>query len=242
MASYPKPPAIEVLCEVQFILKQPWKPTYTGQFYSKFAKEFPIIEPRKSFGVKVDPSGMSVETRPDETTQFFNENRDELIQFGPAVLSVNKLKPYYGWKTLRTRFFSALGKYLKVVEPIGVQRASLRYINRIDVKEYRNYAAVKQMLNLYPVIPAGINQEMYSINTLIEIPVKKDKEIISIGLLTLQPVDQMTAPIQVDISYQLFKEGLVKPEDLNEWFDAAHEKINHTFENLITEKCRQTFL
>jgi uncharacterized protein (TIGR04255 family) len=67
--------------------------------------------------------------------QLVAEKGTRLVGIGEDQLTVHMLRPYSKWEDFRPRIVQAIEAYRDTVNPEGVNRIGLRYINRIAVPE-----------------------------------------------------------------------------------------------------------
>ena len=99
--------------------------------------------------------------------QLVTENERRIVGVGPDVLSVHMLRPYQdvtdpmhgGWQEFRSRIENALNTYWTVANPEGINRISIRYINKIVFDRTRvplgDY--LKCILPTVPGLPQTVN-------------------------------------------------------------------------------------
>jgi len=132
--SYPNPTIVEALCEVHFRLPGGWEPSLAGELFKRIQDEYPEMEPMSEVSVQLEhgPAGVLQRIEPArQKTRFKHADRPLLIHLAENMLTVNVLKPYPGWATMRSDVLSGWRHCREVLEPESVQRVGLRYINRI---------------------------------------------------------------------------------------------------------------
>ncbi len=237
---YQHPPVVEALCEFLFTPNQPWDITLSGLFHEKIKKNFP----EKNFKVNLIGSQISMQSLPQEITnkisvafilQFFNKEKNSLVQLGKDLLAVNRLKPYTSWEEFKKMINDNLFAYQEVFNPQNVKNFHLRFINKMEfeIKEFK----INKYFNYYPHFPskAGTFQEFV---TKIDIPLRESSEKITLLLGTTLPSKEDSISIVLDIDYSLALEKSMDKEEIETLLEHAHEEVENTFENSITEDLR----
>ncbi len=145
---YKNPPIEEALCELRFRPGQDWDLTMPGRLHGEIRDDYPgkprqqnVVEAALQTQVGQPPNVMFREGV--VKVQLVTEDGTRMVALGPDVLSVHMLRPYQdpaapeksGWDEFRPRLESALDAYWRVVEPVGVHRIGIRYINKIVVPQ-----------------------------------------------------------------------------------------------------------
>ena len=244
---YKNPPIDEAICEFRFEPSQDWDPTIPGKLHVELANEYS--------GKPQEQRALGLEWNPQEQQMSYNEGlaRVQLptedgtrkVGVGPDLLSVHMLRPYHsellfdtsGWGEFRQRIERALDSIWKVVQPVGVRRVGLRYINKIFIpqrlviiNEYLN-SALPQVSGL-PTSPNGfVSRAEYTYPDGIRI-------ILSQGTIEA-PENHSGYLLDLDViwenpEYITKEEALAKAGDLR-----ARER--EIFESVITDKAREVF-
>lgn len=237
---YENPPLIEALCEFQFESNQPWDWTIPGLVYDKIKSDFPKKRQQNMLEVEMTAEEKTIAQRVKggvARMQFLREDENVLVQVGPDLLVVNHLKPYYNWINFKRYTFDVLEIYQKIVNPKGIRRVVLRYINRVEIPE--RHFEIEDYILAVPSIPHSIPQIFRSFITRVEIPFQSDS-----GILVLQtgmiPLENMAA-FQMDLSFISIKLELIVIDSAPAWIENAHDIIEQTFETCITDKSRAIF-
>jgi len=238
---YSNPPIEEALCEFHFIASQPWDMTQPGLFYEEIREEYPEKKQLLEYGIdfKGERGAIEQKVRMSPRIQFFSSDGKALVQLSADLLTINFLKPYPTWEIFKPKIFYNLEKYMKIAKPKKFDKIGLRYINKIKFSkmpiELSNY------FNFYPLIPNNLPQEHGPFNLGIEIPYESGRDILNIKLISMMPDKKGDAPILLDIRYNLIKPEELSENEIQEWIENAHERIEYAFEECITDKCREMF-
>jgi uncharacterized protein (TIGR04255 family) len=240
---YKNPPIVEALCEFQFVPTQLWDITVAGLLYEKIKDEFPLKQQQVGFRVAVQPGEGEVPEQKIEFTpprmQFFNNDKNSLVQIGPDLLTVNYLKPYPTWEKFKPLILKILGKYIDIANPKGFRRIGLRYINKIDFDQHE--IVLMNYFNYYPSIPNNLPQTLKTFQATVEIPYDNERDTLRLTLGTLIPEKPDTFSLMLDLDYiMVLPEGIALNEVSN-WLEDAHTKIDNAFEACVKDECRKLF-
>lgn len=235
---YKNSPIIEALCEIQFEPSAGWDLTVPGLIYEEikdtFSKRLQLQPPQISLN---DIDTMEITGQIVPLMRFQRTDDLALIQIGPNLLTVNYLKPYSSWEEFFPLIERGLTTYRKVVNPNGIQRITLRYINRIEIP-------TPIILEKYFEFRPFIAKKLQTINAFIagiQIPYQDNRDILNIQLSSMPDVSPDKAAILLDLSYLLVNPGAITWDVVSEWIQVAHESIEEMFEASITEDLRLIF-
>lgn len=238
---YNQSPLTEVVAEFNFIPSSQWNGTIPGLIYSNIKKDFPLIKQREGMIGKpiptADPTKRMIE--PVELVQFWNKTETLLIQSGKDILTINALKPYPTWEKFYPHITSAFDGYCKVANPKGLSRASLRYINTIEVPN-KNFKFENNFQFQIPK-PKNLNQELRYFNTHIEYNMN-EVDVIAIKISNAPSSNKNLKGIILEIEVIMNKFNGMTVKGVNKWLDAAHEIINETFETSLTDTLKNSYL
>ncbi len=240
---YKNPPLVEALCEFQFISNQPWDMTVPGLVYEKIRDEFPDKQEQIGIGFQLRPTEKGIEHKIEPTLpkiQFFKKDKSAVVQIAQDLLVVNCLKPYPSWQGFKPLIIKNLNIYREVVNPKGFKRIELRYINvfefdksEIELTDYFRY---------YPFIPDSLLQKHSSFLCRVEFPFEEGNETLMIAIGTIIPGKPNLLSILLDIDYAMVTPEYVSPQDVSNWLEKAHQKIEGVFEGCITDKTREILM
>lgn len=237
---YQNPPIVEALCEFQFISDTPWSDTFHELFYEKIKRNFPTKQKQVNFGIEIKQDNQSVEYKQmpaTERMQFLNESKVALVQLSPDILTINHLKPYPNWEKFKPSIIDTLKQYCDVVNPKGLKRIGLRYINKIDIKEEKVF--LENYFNFFPKLPDTLPKQHGNFNIRIEFSYEKDKLLLTFGTIVSGQADVVSFIFDLDYNVNIPTE--IKFENIDSWLDKAHKNIEDTFEACITDKCKMLF-
>lgn len=240
---YDKPPLLEAIFEVRFPQATSWDLAIPGLIYERLKERFPQREAKiaQEMNIVSGPEGFKQEIRTTERSLFFQSDRKMLVQVGPRVVSVHCLKPYPGWATFKSaieEIYNALGE---VVETKQLEKIALRYINRIEITESK--IEPKDYFNLYIYLGEKLPQDMVNFNIECIFPYERERDLCRLQFATLPPPtpSQPMFNFLLDIGYFLATPQVIKSEEVLNWVEIAHQRIQDIFEGSITNKLRALF-
>jgi uncharacterized protein (TIGR04255 family) len=240
---YQKPPLIEAIFEANFIAEA-WDMTMVGDFYKQINHDFPIkmTKEQAGLGIEINQTGANIVNRNQKSiTQFFNEQKNQLVQVSTNMLAVNSLPPYMSWDNFKALIVRCLAHYQEVAKPKGFASIMLRYINKVNIGEECSYDNMRRYFHLLPHIPDGLPHSATSLNTNIEMPFDERSNILSIVQATLLPEMDMQAPVLFDLNFICIKPQTVALEHIENWLEHAHTQIERIFEDSLTTEAKQSF-
>lgn len=234
---YKNPPLVEAVFEL-FYTSNSWSSITPGMFYNEIKNKFPnISQTQGGFGIAFDGKGLKIGSGNGDLTQYKNSNNDTIIQLSSNLLTVNKLPEYKGWESFLEVITYAIDTLKHIVEIEKIDRIGLKTLNKIDIKSH-SLDQLKKYFSVYPNLPSNINNDLNSIQINLETPIIEKKEILAILMATLLKEPYYEAPVMFQIYMTRISDI---PENYTEWLESAHEKLSETFENSLTEFCKNQF-
>jgi uncharacterized protein (TIGR04255 family) len=127
--------------------------------------------------------------------------------------------------------------YKEIAKPKGFRRIGLRYINvfefddlNIELEDYFSY---------YPLVPKGFPNKLDAFLCRMELPYQEERLILT--LATIMPEKENLLSITLDLDYVMNIPERIYFNDVSEWLDKAHERVEGAFEACITEALRRSF-
>ena len=240
---YKNSPIIEAVCEFRFAPSLSWDPTIPGVIYEKIKDIFPKKRrvQIQEFTFTAEEKGMKQEVKTSERAQFLHEEEKIFMQVGQDVLSVHHLKPYSSWSNFYTFIVKAFNTYREIANPTGIQRIGLRYINRMEIP--KEPIEIEGYFNFRPYIGENMPQEISSIFSGAVFNFEGGKHLMKVQLKDIpmsKPSTGLSAFI-FDMDYFTASPGSVNIEDIENWLNIAHERIEKIFEEALTEETKKLF-
>ena len=220
--SYPNPTIVEAVSEIHFSLAPglSWSPSTPGALWREIATEYPDVDP-------IVESGVEVRVKPDGSLdhviterkryRFTHTSKSKLVQLSENVFSLNHLKPYPGWPTVKDELIRVWRQFTKIVEPSGVTRIGLRYVNAIQRDGQDELAS--RWLQETPFLPRQPLQSLPPFSSRVEARLEKtNRAIVSMGI----------GKKDVQFGYIVFDIDCIREENI----DATAESISDAAEDL----------
>lgn len=240
---YEKAPLLEAVFEIRFTQRASWDLTIPGLIYERIKGRFPQKERRvaQEIGIVVGPEGLTQQARTSELSLFFQQDRKMLVQVGPRVVSLHCLRPYPGWGLFKESIAEIYNAIENVVEIKELERIALRYINMIEIDEKR--IEPKDYFNIYIFLGEQLPQDMVHFNIECVFPYEEGRDVCRIQFTTPFPTTPTPTGINflLDIGYFLANPESIRSEQVLEWLEMAHQRIQNIFEGSITDKLRKLF-
>ena len=246
---YQKPPIIEALCEFNFEPGQLWDGTLPGLLYNEVKEDFPKRQPETivQLGIQImgqNPPGSAAVPAPSIAApqaftrlRFLSEDERAMVQIGPDLLAINRLRPYSSWNDFKPLVLRVLTKYQKVARPKGIRRIGVRYINRIEIP--LSEVKVDDYLVAFPNLPDALPQRINVWVQRSEIPFDSEGTLI-IQTGSVREAGLSGIAFLLDLDFVISGESFAL-EVADDKIEMAHEKVELAFEECITDKSRKLF-
>ena len=247
---YRNPPVEEALCEFRFQPDQEWDLTIPGRLHVELGNEY-TGKPQEQKVVNVSlnaqegqPSKLSYEEGYAKT-QLVTEDGKRQVGVGKDVLSVHMLRPYQdprlpeksGWDEFRGRVENALGAYWKVMQPKGVNRVGIRYINKIVIPQ--RMVRVDSYLKCALPEVRGLPDLLGSFMSRVEYNYKDGVRLILSQGATDAPKGHVGFLLDLDVIWE--STDWVVRDDALARVDDLRAREREAFEIVITDKARELF-
>jgi len=153
-----------------------------------------------------------------------------LAQMGSFTLS--RLEPYEAWENLYAEANRLWKLYLRIMEPVSINRVAVRYINRLPIpRQLRDF---NDYLTAPPDVPPRLPQTLMAFKTRLVIPLPDLDAIAIIDQGTIKPTPE-THPVVLDIDVS--KQVTCEPGSDEAWdlLTRFREVKNRIFFESITE-------
>lgn len=238
---YKNPPLIEASCEFQFELDAPWDKGIEDFLYEQAHAAFPewhqVVQMNTNITTTPETTEPQSETSP--LIQFLRDDEKAIIQAGPHTLAVSHLKPYPSWSEFLALIDRAFKTYSETVNPSRIDSIKLNYINRIEIigEDIR----LGDYFEFSPFVGKRMPQSFGAFIVGIQIPFENERDILRLQSRNITVEQPHLAVIVLELSYVLMKPEEVALDDIIEWLDSAHSRIEETFEACITDQLRHIF-
>ncbi len=237
---YESSPIIEALSEVYFS-KSKNDFTVWGDLNNKLKKSYPKVEeilvPKTELKLSQDGKSKEGVVSHGKLLRFYKNDKTQIVQANKDFVSINQLKPYYGFKRFMADTKKALSTYIEVVSPQIVDRIGMRYINQINIPKM-NFE-LGAYFKFMPQIPSEVTDGINDVLLQIRFTPKKSKHLVTTSLRSGVAGNQMVffldiydiLPINNEVDLNLILDTL----------EEAHDNVESVFEGFITDKARKLF-
>lgn len=243
---YNNPPIEEAICEFRFEPSQDWDPTIPGKLHVELADEY-SGKPQEQRAIGMEWNAQERQLRYNEglaKVQLATADGTRKIGVGPDVLSVHMLRPYHspclsdtsGWGEFFPRIERALESHWKVVQPAGVRRVGVRYINKILIPQRtaligEYLACVLQQVTGLPTNPNSLfSRAEYTYGDGIRL-------ILTQG--SIETSEDLGYLLDIDVIWES-GEAVTRDVALEEARN-LRKRERDIFESVITDKARELF-
>jgi len=240
---YKSPPLVEAVFEL-FFQAENWSFISMASFYAEIKDQFPEIGASKNgIGITInDGNGLILGEPENKLAQFKNISGDTVIQLSNSLLTVNKLPKYDCWESYLKTIQYILTAFNKTVKTRSINRFGLKMLNKVDVGEIHSYDNFLKHFKVYPVSPNS-TRSLEMTNTQFQFEFSLDSnhtEFLALSFLTGLNEPEMNSPVIFQLYRTKMQDGL-EISDISNWLEAAHSSLTTTFEDCITDYCRETF-
>lgn len=239
---YSNPPIVEVVCDFRFRVKDPNDLTVPGRFYERIQKDYPVREELHEFEVGLVLSQKELQQKLRTKLlgmQYRTEDGKHLIRVAPDLVSAHRLSPYLSWEDFFPKVELAFKTFLDIVQPEGLERVGLRYIDRVVIPT--TSFELSEYFLIYPKTPDGTLANIAQFFMRLEIPFHEERDRLIIMLHNPPESTGETTFIILDWDYVLVQPAQVSIDEVLKWLDEAHDRVVEVFESSITDSCRQLF-
>jgi len=246
MVKYNNSPIIESICEFKFTEDTNWDITVPGLIFEDVKMEYLYKEQRTTQEISIAPttSGSNKakgQIKRSDFAVFYKEDKKSLIQIGPRILSISRLKPYQTWNDFKSQIGYAFEKLSGRVELNGVQRIGLRYINMIDIPMKENKVEEDNFFEFRPYYGPKLPQLHADFAVGSIFPFHNERDLCKVDLRTALPEVKDSLSFLLSIDYFLAEPRSIPANKSVEWVEEAHTEIETLFEGCILPPLREIF-
>ena len=236
---YKNPPIVEALCEFRFTQPSAWDTAAPDRILDRLKQTYPVRGRAKRTQVQVTlGSGKpDLSTEESEIHQFCSADRTALVQVGEAFLAIHRLSPYTSWHDFGSSIQQALQAYIDAAHPTMARQPHLRYINRMQFEA--RTIPIEDYFQFYAHLGPDLPQEHGPFIVGVQIAFEQSRDLLKLTMASAKPSKPAAVAVQLDIDYALVASpGLALDQVLN-WTEVAHQRLEDVFEGCVTEKLRQ---
>ncbi len=241
---YANPPIIEIVCEFRFEVEDPNDLTVPGRFYERIQSDYPIKEEFHEFEVGLEFSKSKKELQQKLRAkmlgmQYKSKDGKEIIRVAPNFVSAHRLPPYPTWEAFFPIAKRAFETFRYIVQPKGIERVGVRYIDRIEIPQ--TSFELSEYLMIYPQKPEGIGRSIGRLFMRLEIPFNEGRDVLVIMIHNPLGSPAGKTWIILDWDYALVQPSKLKMDSILSWVEEAHDRVIEAFEKSISDASRQLF-
>lgn len=242
---YRNPPIIEAVCEFRFAPGLEWDPTLPGKLHAELSDDYsgtPRHQKSVELGVQFregSPHNFQFGEGPRKV-QLITKDEKRIVGVGLNTLSVHMLRPYQeshdsdkvGWDEFRPRIRRALDAYWKVIQPQGVTRIGIKYINKLAVPG--EVATAKEYLRCALPEVDGLPNHLLNLMSQVEYAYRD-----GVRLILSQGKVENGFILDIDVIWE--SHDALAREDTDTRIDELRNRERRVFEAVITDKARNLF-
>ncbi len=215
------------------------------EFQDKLFSKFPILEPTKQLGVKIETSGENITTTEESKTiwRFKNKTASLIVELDSKFLVI-VTKEYKNHTSFKESVSEVLKAFFEVYPDTILNRVGLRYINQITLKEKGFYEWGKYIdKNLISIIDFVSNKkDIRRALQLFEIQIDSDTRLnMKAGIFnSTYPNELIKKEFLLD--YDCYTTMSTEKDEVGEKLDIFNKIIAGYFENSITDNFRKEVL
>ena len=177
--------------------------------------------------------------------QLVTEDGKRIVGIGPDVLSIHMLRPYQhaehpeasGWDEFRARIDTAIEAYWKVMQPVGVRRVAVRYINKIAIPA--GNAGIENYLSCLPPLIDGLPEQRIRFMSQAEYTYPDAVRLVLSQSSVDTPDNAIGLLLDLDIVWENAEP--VPMEEAMQKVDDLRQRERSAFEAVVTDKAREMF-
>ena len=233
---YPNPPVVEAIVDFGFQPSRDWNLLVPGQVYDRVKHEYPIQEtvypdylPRAQelFQTRGFPFVERIRLRATDGTRILQMGRDRLI--------LNQLRPYPGWERLKPDTVGILEHYRQIAVPHALHAISIRYINQINVPDG---TPLEGLFAFRPAIEGPLADHLKDFTLSGKFGFERG-DALEVQLASIDPAEGSQQSYVLDLDYSAGPEHIPLLDQVGDWLDVAHNRIEQAFEQTIQNSVRQ---
>ncbi len=235
--AFANPSIHEALCELHFTLPEGriWNPQWFGDLFTR-AEEYPRMVPSEivEIGAGILPDGVVQQVRKlGVRTAYHHLDRPHLIQLSDTTFTVNELAPYPGWAVFQGDIESGWGLLADTVEPSGLSRIGLRYINRIP--RANREEPVSEWIASTEFVPERVRSARSRFHSRLQLRISEEQRLV----VTIAELEEEGRTwIMLDIDTVLFASVAAEWPRIQEQTNLLHETIWSVFSDCMTDRLR----
>ncbi len=238
---YKNSPIIEAVCEFRFQPGAAWEKSFPDRIHEELHETFPIKRPITAFqsSLTIDSRGSQQHLQQTNTLQALREDETASVMIDVDRIAVIHAKPYPAWEVFQPLIKQGLAAYRNVATPKGLHRVGLRYINQIEMPGEQ--VDLSEYLNFFPVLNWRLTTAYGPFAMMMQIPFDDDRDILNLRLSSGAVNSPDAMAVILDFDYFSGQSGAMNFEQVFDWLEEAHSRVESAFEGCIKDSLREIF-
>lgn len=230
------PPLIEAIAEARFVPGDVPPNELSERLHDALKDEFPAADRGIDVELRIEGSGTDLAQTVHQSPRwrFARADKSAVVQLAAHGIIVNHLVPYASWDDYVAVIDRVLRAYSAVSDSRTIQHATLRYLNRIELREGEG---IEQLLRLHPVVPDGPIQPDDVFHITFQRSVDAGRLVITLA----SSPQSSSRTFLLDIAVVRDATNVVDLSGYRSWIESAHTIIDHWFFATLTSSLLQRF-
>lgn len=236
-----KPPLIESVCELRLDPSVPWDLTLPGRLFEKLRAMFPEKRQNPGLELKFGPQGVAEQPdyRQIDNLQFLSQDGKNVAQIREHLVSVSRLAPYEEWERYKTTVLDVFEKFCDIAGACVIARAGLKYVNKIVIPQPG--IRLEEYFEMYPHLGPKMPQSHGPFLVGVIFPFDDLADSLRAEITSGNPEGPDQYQVLFTLDYFSTNSLRVRFDNLADWLEAAHGRIEDTFHATLTEKAMNLF-
>jgi uncharacterized protein (TIGR04255 family) len=233
---------LEALCEFVFS-DEPLEFSLVETKLQEAVKDLlPDRVEKKNFSViikQIEGSFNSESLESGGLIQFSDPIGNRMIQIGSKLLAINQLKPYTSWDDFFPFTMTMLNKYLAISKQQSLTKATIRYINRIDIPS--DGITIGDYFKLGITTPNSLSKNIVNFALKTDHLYNSQNDCLQLSLNIVPGPNDQTVSFVFDTNYFILKPQSNALAQIEDWLNKGHDLLDQVFDECLTEKCKNLF-
>jgi uncharacterized protein (TIGR04255 family) len=232
---YARSPIVEAVLDLRVSLPESATLNRLKEFCESVKNDYPTISEQFSVSIRIG-SPTIAEPAPQHGYLARNQVNTQVIQAQTNGFSFSRLSPYERWEPFRDESRRLWTIYQSLLDPLCINRAALRYINKIELPIN---CEISDFLNLHPALSPSMPQRLEGFSVRIQLTHHDIQSVSLINESTVSTTNPDIVPVLLDMD--LFRIVELPKDESELWvlIEALHAKQNDLFEACITDRVRE---
>lgn len=240
---FPNAPIVEALLDIHVVFPTPIALDQLARFHESIRDRYPVKQEQVLWEMQFGGQGTAIQQAVKSEPRGFMFKSDDgrrIVQARRDGFTVNWLKPYDRWETLRDTARPLWERYIEMFAPAQITRLGLRYVNRLELplpfSDFREY--VKTAPDIADGLPQGLNGFFMRL----EIP-DPQSDLLAIITETIEPAVAEGARLPLIFDIDIVRNAIFNPSDPDVWdlFERMRAYKNTIFFASTTDRAKAMF-